>query len=272
MKRIILILNASRPDTSSIDFTCRVADFQESCVYGILVEDMLEEEADPAPYLTGSAPKAETGVISMDSEQAVRIFKDSFLHKGLEAEALVLEGGPLPYAARESYFADLLVLSPDTSFGERARELPSYFTRNLLHAAACPVLLAPRQFDGIDETIFCYDGSPSSLSALKAYTYLFPVLSKEKLAIVEVGRSGDAVFDEAHRSLLKWSRCHYSEVSFMPLAGEPEEELFQYLFMKHNKMVVLGAYGRSLLSTLFRESTAESLIRTIDLPMFIYHQ
>ncbi|GAB4092537.1 universal stress protein [Flaviaesturariibacter terrae] len=265
MERILLLLNANRPDISCIDFACRVADFHKAFVSGILVENMLEEES------SSHGSRRDSDVISMDTDQAVRIFEDTCIRKGLEQETLLIDGGPLPFAVRESHFADLIILSPETTFSTDGNGIPSTFTRDLLRSAACPVMLAPREFDGISETIFCYDGSPSSLFAIKLYTYLFPGLCGEKLTILEVTRSEDALLDEAQQSLLKWARCHYEDVRFQTLVGDAREELLQYLFMKRGKMVVLGAFGRSLLSMLFHESTAERLTETVDLPMFITH-
>ncbi|RYY96707.1 MAG: universal stress protein [Chitinophagaceae bacterium] len=274
MNRILIVLSANRPDISGIDFACRLADFQGARISGILVENMLEEAPGPKSKLalSGGGGTPASGPVFMDTEQSVRLFEETCLHRGLEGEAEVIDRGALPHVLRESHFADLLVLSPATRVDPDDDALPSSFTRDLLRGAACPVLLAPQVFDGIDETIFCYDGSASALAALKAYTCLFPGLAKEKLTILEVGPGEEAVLDEAHRSLMKWAECHYDEVRLETLEGDPQEELFQYLFLKQRKMLVLGAFGRSLLSTLFRESTAEQLIRTVDLPMFLSHQ
>jgi hypothetical protein len=46
---------------------------------------------------------------------------------------------------------------------------------------------------------------------------------------------------------------------------------YRYLLEKKNVLVVTGAFGRSTLSDLFKHSTAELLVKTIDLPVFISH-
>jgi nucleotide-binding universal stress UspA family protein len=50
-----------------------------------------------------------------------------------------------------------------------------------------------------------------------------------------------------------------------------EDELVNYFLMKKNKLIVMGAYGRSMLSSFFKRSSADALIRILDLPIFITH-
>ncbi|TCZ73342.1 universal stress protein [Flaviaesturariibacter aridisoli] len=273
MEQILILLNANRPSASCIQFACTVAGMNHARLCGIFVETMPSEGYYSANdiFLAGAKPAQGSGVVTMDPEQAIRVFTDTCQREGVQSESVLIDAGPLPYAVRESYFADLLILSPDTGFTGDEEETPSSFTRDLLRTAACPVLLAPLQFDAFNETICCYDGSPSAVYALKTCSYLFPELAKERLTILEVTRATDAVYDEKHGRLLKWARCHYDEVLFQPLSGDTEEELFDYLFRKRGKLVVLGAYGRSLLSMLFQESTADRISRAIDLPLFITH-
>ncbi|MBO9201579.1 MULTISPECIES: hypothetical protein [Niastella] len=49
------------------------------------------------------------------------------------------------------------------------------------------------------------------------------------------------------------------------------DELFGYLPEKKNVFVVMGAFERNMLSGLFRASTAEIIIKTINVPVFIAH-
>ena len=55
-------------------------------------------------------------------------------------------------------------------------------------------------------------------------------------------------------------------------SGAVADQLFGYLIEKKNAIVVMGAYGRSMLSRFFKPSQARLIIRTINLPIFIAHQ
>jgi nucleotide-binding universal stress UspA family protein len=56
------------------------------------------------------------------------------------------------------------------------------------------------------------------------------------------------------------------------LKGDPSDELFGYLLERKNAIVVLGAYGRGILSRFLKPSHASLLLRTINLPIFIAHR
>ncbi|RYY40645.1 MAG: universal stress protein [Chitinophagaceae bacterium] len=273
MKRILVIEHAHHPNTAIIDFACRLADARKARFCGILMESMFAGPVQPEPAAAPSDPwvAAGTADVRMDPERAVQFFLEECERHGQEAEAEFYQGAPIPHVIRESSFADLILLDPATSFGDPDEQAPSHFTRSLLREAHCPVLLAPTQFEGVNETVFCYDGSASSIMAARLYTYLLPNLAREKATVLEVGKPGRATGKTEHRSLLKWMHCHYSDVTFESLEGTPDEELFRRLQMKRNKMVVMGAFGRSLLSTWARPSTAEKLIHNVDLPFFIAH-
>jgi len=69
----------------------------------------------------------------------------------------------------------------------------------------------------------------------------------------------------------EWLAVHYKEICFEVLQGNAKEELFSYLLPKKNAIVVMGSYGRSSLSLLFKKSTADLILKTTNLPLFITH-
>ncbi len=74
-------------------------------------------------------------------------------------------------------FADLLVLDVETSFKKEFEKLPTGFVEDMsLAQSECPVVIAPGQFDGIDEIVFAWDGSQSATFSIKLFTYLFPAV------------------------------------------------------------------------------------------------
>jgi hypothetical protein len=140
-----------------------------------------------------------------------------------------------------------------------------------LRNAECPVILTPNEFENPEEIVFCYDGSASSVFAIKQFTYLLPEFGNRKVLFLEVNKSGKEEFDDNHRRIMEWLRAHYHSVYYQILKGNSKDELFNYFFMKKKKMIVMGAYGRSLLSNLFRKSNADVIMSSVDLPLFISH-
>jgi hypothetical protein len=78
----------------------------------------------------------------------------------------------------ETLFADLLIIDAWETFSYLEANLPAWFIKNVLHDAQCPVLVVPNQFKPIEKLVFLYDGSPSSILAIKMFNYVLPELSK----------------------------------------------------------------------------------------------
>ena len=62
---------------------------------------------------------------------------------------------------------------------------------------------------------------------------------------------------------------HYNAVHLEILHGAADAELFKKLVATKNKLLVMGAYGRRLV---LKHSTANLILKNIDIPVFIAHQ
>jgi nucleotide-binding universal stress UspA family protein len=85
-------------------------------------------------------------------------------------------------------------------------------------------------------------------------------------------RGGDDAAIEEQYKMKEWLSAHYEDVEFVVLKGDASDELFGYLLDRKNAIVVLGAYGRGILSRFLKPSHARLLLRTINLPIFIAHR
>ena len=275
MEKILLVINARQPDIISIDFACRIANLARTKLTGLFIENLYFEHI-PVGGIDGESyfatvNKTANGTTTVDTDQSIRLFKEECLRKGIQPEIYFNQGEPIQEILFESRFADLLIIHPETSFYNRKESLPSHFVKEILAKAECPVLLAPDNFENINEIVFCYDGSVSSVFAIKQLAYLLPELHDRKALLLEVNSSGKEEFSEGHRRMIDWLRSYYRSVYYHALKGEVKDQLFSYFFMKKKMLIAIGAYGRSMLSNFFHKSNADILIRTIDLPVFITH-
>ncbi|HTQ27101.1 MAG TPA: hypothetical protein VMI35_03200, partial [Puia sp.] len=76
--------------------------------------------------------------------------------------------------ARETRFADLVVISEQLFCAGLLADQPNYFMQEALHAAECPVMVIPEMFTTFDRMVVAYDGKRESVFALKQFCYLFP--------------------------------------------------------------------------------------------------
>ena len=265
MKRILFITNGETPNIKCLDFACFLAEMNSASLTGVLVDN---SELEVVPSGNGNGKHAPAERMSMS--ETARIFKEHCIQKNIPFNIFKVNGDPLLQIINESRYSDILVLDPAVS-AYAGEEAPSALLKEIMADIECPVIVSPDNFEKIDEIIFCFDGSDSSIFAMKQFTYLIPQLRDERVSLVEVNHSSKEGFSEGHKIMTEWLVAHYDTILNVELKGDVRKELLTYLSSQKNKLVVMGAYGRSQLSQFFRRSTADVLIRDVDLPFFITH-
>jgi hypothetical protein len=199
-----------------------------------------------------------------------QMLADSCASRGINVQFVRDESYEFDELIKESRYSDLIIADANMSLEKRFEGTPTLFLRQLLENTECPVIVAPETFDSIEEVVFAYDGGESSMFAIKQFTYLFPEFCNRKLTVVEVCDPEDKLFTEKQR-LVQWIEKYYNNVHYHLLYGAPKDELFGYLLGSKNKLVVMGAFGRTMLSLLLSKSNAELILKAVNLPVFISH-
>jgi len=278
MENILLIMNGTKPDNCTVDFACFIAGITHSGITVLLGADITESEV-PVQKELFALPYVET-IVAGDIPENENIRKSMEDNEKLICEACMNRN--VNYGVRrnfkisasevirESRFTDLIIISPETSMSGKNEGSPTRFVKEILSAAECPVIISPYSFDGISEIAFPYDGGEDAAFAIKQFAHLFPVLNTKTVNLIHIDQSGDHPLRETDK-LMELLKAHYSNIKLVHLQGNPENQLFNFLLGKKEMFVVMGAFGRSALSNIFRRSTAALSLQTIDLPFFIAH-
>lgn len=172
----------------------------------------------------------------------------------------------------ESIFADLMIINFTESFTHYQEEYPTRFVRDLLSNTQCPVLLVPATYRAFEKIIFLYDGTPTSVYALKMFNYLFSPFNNAPVEVISIRSMESSLHLPDHTLIKEFMKRHYSNASFTVLKGLPDEEIVRHLKgQQNNTLAVLGAYRRTMLSRWFKSSMADTLIKKLDMPLFIAH-
>lgn len=274
MEKILYVINPHRPRLLSIGFASRLAARTNSRLTGLFIENLFEKEKkDPGESYYATVPEeGQDTVVRTDTDHAITLFTRECSYHAISSETYVDKGEPIQLVLQESRYADVLVLDPDLSFyNDSTDQLPTHFVKEILSRAECPVILAPAKDVDIREIVFCYDGSASAVFAVKQATYLFPEFRAVNVLLLAVKKSENEDTSEDERRMMAWLQAHYTHVTYTALNGTTKDQLLTYFLRKEKKLVVLGAYGRTALSNFFRPSAADTLVRTVDLPLFITH-
>ncbi len=278
MEKILLAIDAINPDKNALEFACYLGRLTNSKVTGIFLENLAAEERLVLKQMHGMTyvdwvvdEKSDDHKAKMELiEKNILSFKESCINGGISYSLHRDSGVPVRELIEESRFADVMVVDAETSFNKRYEGTPTEFIRGILRKTECPVIIAPESFKAIDEIIFTYNGSSSSVFAIKMFSYLFPEFYDKKVTIIQVNKAGEWQAQDKYK-FNEWLKSHYTNLHFEALIGETGTKLFNYLFKKENMFLVMGAFGRNSLSQFFKHSHADLLIKTVAQPIFIAH-
>jgi len=278
MKKILLAIDAIAPDMAALDFACYLGRLTHSYVTGVFLENLAAEErpvlkqAHGMHYLDWQVDEQSDEYIAKSKlvEKNISMCREACINRGVHFKVHRDRGVPAREIIDESRYADLIIADASTSFKKIYEGSPTEFVRDVLKDAECPVLIAPERFDGVDQLIFTYNGSSSSMFAIRQFTYLFPEFRNKQVIILQVSEDGHPLQADKYK-FREWLKEHYMNINFEESRGTVTAVLMDYLFTRKNSFVVMGAYGRSAVSLFFKKSHADLLIKTVTQPIFITH-
>jgi nucleotide-binding universal stress UspA family protein len=171
----------------------------------------------------------------------------------------------------ESIFADLLIIDPEETFSYIEEEMPGWFMKSILHEAHCPVWLIAKKPAPLERLVFLYDGSASSMQAIKMFTYLFPDMAGKQVLVLSA-KSGTLNLHTPDNKLIhEWIKRHYTHTDYKVIQGEEEDLVRLCGDLGPEALIVAGAYDRNRVSNWLRPSLADNLMRDLKAPLFITH-
>lgn len=178
---------------------------------------------------------------------------------------------PLASLINESRFADLLFISGQSFFSNISKDQPNEYMQELLKKTECPVVLVPDSFLMPRKVMLMYDGEASSVFAIKQFAYLFPEMVDLPVSLIELTAHPDQKLPD-QEEVTELAARHFRDLTIKEMAMENKKHFTGWLLDEKETMLVIGAYGRSLFSTLFKRSFADELISQLQLPLFIAHK
>jgi len=205
-------------------------------------------------------------------DEAARLFQMACETAGISCSIHRDKSIALQELKHESMFADLLIISEYETFANRKEEPPTRFMKDLLGDVQCPVLVVPVHFRTIDKIVLLYDGAPSSLYAIKMFSYLFGNFRDLPVEVYSVKKRLASLHLPDNKLMREFVKRHFPKAGYTVTRGNPEEQILAYLKdHRENELVVLGAYRRSDMSRRFKISLADTLMKELDTPLFIAH-
>lgn len=260
MKRIVAVVDAVHFREEQLDAFQYVTWLLE----GSLKVLLLENEASLAVPAEMWQPPAQ--ILPAD----LQILEEECRERGIQTTWQRGKGIALKEVVRESRFADLLLIDRNTSLSNLFPADVPGFIKDVPADAQCPVLVLPEGAGRFGEVVFTYNGSYSSVYAMKKFLQLFPRLGHEKATVIYVPEKGIPIIPN-EQLLKEYLHLYFTEVTFVVLQGLPEVEIRKFLQEKKDAVAVMGAYGRNTFSRFFNPGNTRNLLRNLHVPVFITH-
>lgn len=279
MNKVIAALDGLKISESTLDYAVYLAKEFDAHIVAAFLEDIAyhgrshNKEED---YVLTDWSHMDT-VIKKDheartvSERKLQVkFDSQGVHYNIHKDQVFA----LEALINESYYADMILIDGNEKFSNLDYSKPSRFVRNVLSDSHCPVMVVQADWKPIERFVFAYDGSPSSVYAIKQFNYLFPATQKQQVEIL-------MITDEKHTNhfpnehlLKELLKRKYKVVLQSIIKSSNTDDAFVNHMRTENKncMLVLGAYQRSSFSRWLYQSIADTLIYELDIPLFISHK
>jgi nucleotide-binding universal stress UspA family protein len=165
-----------------------------------------------------------------------------------------------------------LVIDSKETLAQYEEKIPTNFIRDFLTDVHCPVLVVPQKYKPVDKIVVLYDGGPSSVYAIKMFSYLFPFLKQLPMEVLSVKTPDEDLYLPDDKLMKEFMQQHFPNATYTLLNGLPKKVILQHIKKAtQNILVVAGAYCRGRVSRWFKASMADALMHDLKVPLFIAH-
>ena len=277
MKKFIVAFDGLKFSESVRDYAVLLAKQSSAHLVGVFLDDFMRHSykiydlvAENGNYEARRAQLEEKDRFTR--KLAVDNFETACRDAGLNYSVHHDHSVAIQELVHESIFADLLMIDISETLTAHPEKAPGKFIRDLLTEVQCPVIIVPHHFKPINKLVLLYDGETSSVHAIKMFSYTLASLKQEPTELVTVKPSDDNRHLPDNTLMKEFMKRHFPNASYKVLNGPVETTVVDYLKTQtSNPLIILGAYGRGMVSRWFSPSMGDSLMKNLKFPLFIAH-
>lgn len=277
MKKIVAAFDGLQYSESTRDYAISFTQTSDAHLVGLFMDDSsytsykIYELVEKGDVSQEKLKKLDAG----DKNKrlaATQDFTESCSKAGLEFSIRHDKRIAINELKHESIYADMLIVDSKETLTHYSEKPPTRFIRDLLTDAQCPVMVVPAKYKPVKKVILLYDGEPSSVHAIKMFSYLLPSLKQLETEVISVNPVNSSLHIKDNKLIREFMKRHFPQASFKVMKGLAENEIVSHLKeQKIHTLVVLGAYRRGAVSRWFRESMADILMKELKFPLFVAH-
>jgi nucleotide-binding universal stress UspA family protein len=271
MKKVIIAFDGNHFSNGAFEFVRDLNDKKQLLATGIFLplvdysELLFSLGGIGGPIFYQEAEVENTAVV----QKNIDLFKSLCEKNGIEYRVHPdLDRHVISEVKLESRYADLLVVSSELFYENLGTSAQDDYLEDVLHQSECPVMLLPEHYQAPDNVILAYDGSPSSVYAIKQFAYLLPEFKDVPVMLVHAGSDEIPSLEYIEELAAR----HFSDLTIYKLEIVTNKYFNTWLQDKKSSLVVTGSYGRPAFSEMFKKSFIADTIHNHQLPVFVAHR
>lgn len=273
MKKIIIPFDGGHFSKGAFSFINSLHQMQPILLTGVFLPEVdyaryfFFPTAFAAPVYLPMMEGYEEEEVESNVEQFALLCQKNFIEYRVHKD---LYGSSIPQLSKETRFADLMVIGSETFYTSGLTNGSDEYMKDALHTTECPVIIVPEKFDFPSHIILAYDGSASSVFAIKQFSNLFPELCHLKTTLVYAGDDRHNIPDQV--LIEELTARHFPNFTITKkITSKIKNDISDWFPRLKNSIIVSGSFGRSGISELFKKSFLIELIKEHSLPVFIAH-
>jgi nucleotide-binding universal stress UspA family protein len=204
-------------------------------------------------------------------EQFLERFVRRCTEAGVAHKQLVNVGVPFQEILLEAQRYDLIVLGQQTHFHFATQEHPDETLSRVLKTTPRPVVTVPAKLQDGSSVVIAYDGSVQAARAVQAFQAL-GLDASQPVHVVSVDTDHAAAARCADRAI-EFLRFHdlLASTHAVVTAAPPAQVILEQARQLNAGLLVLGAYGQSVVREFFFGSVTRTLLKESPVPLLLYH-
>ncbi len=279
MKKILVILNSVNAPSHVISSAIEIAKPGNALLHAVFLIPPVYKPSLEYPFISDMS-LTEVAVTGESIEQEnqdvtnhnIQLFSDACNDADISFKVSLSRETSLEELIQHSAFADLIIADAKTDLSSSLSLPLTVSMSDLLIDTHCPVFLLQHEIKQPQQVVLTYDGSYSSAYALKQYSYIFPEWRNLPTSLLSIfSRSNKQM--EHEEDIKDWLMQHFPNAKIILQHGDIKNEMVNAIKQyEADTLVVMGAYGRTAISRLFRKSLSNTIINETKAALFITHE
>lgn len=155
--------------------------------------------------------------------------------------------------AKESQYADIIVLSPELLHGQPGQWAAA--TNEQINKLNVPVILVPGEVKSVKHVLLTYDGNEQTLMVIKQFCQIMASLCAEaQVTLLEFNHDHASFEPQEERLLVEYLKQHCHNLGIFKVGSESPDKILKLIDFKEETILVSGTL--SLLQQSIRELPA----------------